>query len=70
MNSNKLDVYPHNFSEKIGYTEVRRGGAYFDPQSGYQFEVGTKYTLSNVLQLNLSAYHIRRNNEIAYTSIT
>ncbi|MFC2630691.1 MAG: hypothetical protein ACFNW1_04475, partial [Porphyromonas sp.] len=23
MNSNKLDVYPHNFSEKIGYTEVR-----------------------------------------------
>ena len=48
----------------------RRGGAYFDPQSGYQFEVGTKYTLSNVLQLNLSAYHIRRNNEIAYTSIT
>ena len=48
----------------------RRGGAYFDPQSGYQFEVGTKYTLSNFLQLNLSAYHIRRNNEIARTTVT
>ena len=23
MNTPKLDVYPHNFAEKIGYTEVR-----------------------------------------------
>ena len=48
----------------------RRGGAYFDPQSGYQFEVGTRYTLSDVLQLNLSAYHIRRNNELESTVVT
>ena len=23
MEINRLDVYPHNFSEKIGYSEVR-----------------------------------------------
>lgn len=48
-------------------TGRNRGGAFFDPQTGYQFEVGTKYTLNDVLQLNLSAYHIRRNNEVANT---
>ena len=66
-----LDKNRERFYDKNGnqITE-RRGGAYFDPQSGYQFEVGTKYTLSNVLQLNLSAYHIRRNNEIARTTVT
>ena len=66
-----LDKNRERFYDKDGnlITE-RRGGAYFDPQSGYQFEVGTKYTLSNVLQLNLSAYHIRRNNEIARTTVT
>ena len=66
-----LDKNRERFYDKDGnLITARRGGAYFDPQSGYQFEVGTKYTLSNVLQLNLSAYHIRRNNEIARTTVT
>lgn len=67
-----LNTSRQRFYSKDGQaiTERNRGGAYFAPQSGYQFEVGTKYTLSDVLQFNLSAYHIRRNNELASTTIT
>ena len=66
-----LDKNRERFYDKEGNQITdRRGGAYFAPQSGYQFEVGAKYTLSHVLQLNLSAYHIRRNNELAQTSVT
>ena len=65
-----LDTNRQRFYDKDGKLITgRRGGAYFDPQSGYQFEVGTRYTLSDVLQLNLSAYHIRRNNELESTVV-
>lgn len=63
-----LNTETQRFYDKDGQLITgRRGGSYFEPQSGYQFEVGTRYTLADVLQLNLSAYHIRRNNELAST---
>ena len=66
-----LDTNRQRFYDKEGKLITgRRGGAYFDPESGYQIEVGTKYTLSDVLQFNASAYYIRRNNELSRTSVT
>ena len=66
LNPDTERFYDKNGNQITG----RRGGAYFDPQSGYQFELGAKYTLSEILQFNASAYYIRRNNEVARTSIT
>ena len=66
LDKNRERFYDKNGNQITG----RRGGAYFDPESGYQVELGAKYTLSEILQLNASVYYIRRNNEVAYTSIT
>lgn len=34
----------------------------FKPETGYQAEVGAKYTFNRILQANASAFYIRRNN--------
>ena len=56
------------YDKKGNAITAPKGGSYFEPQKGYQLEVGTKYTLNDRLQLNLSAYYIRRENEVMDTS--
>lgn len=39
------------------------GDEIFKPQTGYQTELGTRYTYKNVLQLTGSLFYIKKNNE-------
>jgi iron complex outermembrane receptor protein len=38
------------------------GEEVYEPESGYQFEAGIKYDYKSILNLNASAYYIRKNN--------
>ena len=38
------------------------GKEVFEPESGYQFEAGIKYDYKSILNLNASAYYIKKNN--------
>ncbi len=42
------------------------GEELFEPEDGYQFETGIKYDYSDKLQINASAYYIKKNNIVEY----
>lgn len=43
--------------------EPKDGDQAFKPQTGYQREIGVRYSLRNILQATASAFYIRKNNE-------
>lgn len=44
--------------------DTKNGSGIFDPESGYQFEVGSRYSYKNILHLSASIYYIRKENVI------
>ncbi|WP_165043651.1 TonB-dependent siderophore receptor [Dysgonomonas sp. ZJ709] len=62
--------YSDVYSEKTVYINgngdrfyPEEGKEIFKPQTGYQAEIGTRYTYKSLLQATGSVYYIRRNNE-------
>ncbi len=53
--------YTRSFSPSFG-ASLNADGSNFDPETGRQFEVGTKVDLSDRLSLNLALFDIRRQN--------
>jgi iron complex outermembrane receptor protein len=46
------------------------GEEVYEPESGYQVEIGFKYDHENILQLNGSAYYIKKNNIVEYLDVS
>jgi len=66
-----LNPATQRFYDKDGQAVTeRRNGYYFEPRRGYQAELGAKYTLGEVLDLSLSGYFIRQQNEVVRTTQT
>lgn len=66
-----LNPATERFYDKDGQAVTeRRNGYYFEPRRGYQAELGAKYTLGELLDLSLSGYFIRQQNEVVRTTQT
>lgn len=68
-----LTFNPNNqrFYDKDGQVITeRRNGYYFEPRSGYQAELGAKFALGELVDLSLSGYFIRQQNEVVRTTQT
>jgi len=51
------------YVDKEGYVfEPKMNEQIFKPESGYQAEIGSKYTLNNMISANASLFYIRREN--------
>lgn len=68
--ANYFSPYRDLYSEKTVYVNYdgnrfhpKDGDQVFKPQTGYQAEIGTRYTLNNKLEATASAFYIRKNNE-------
>lgn len=42
--------------------DIESGKGIFDPEKGYQFEAGTRYTYKSILQVSASVFYIRKND--------
>ncbi|WP_421919106.1 TonB-dependent siderophore receptor [Marinifilum sp.] len=61
----KRTVYNENYAylDKNGIQFFPKDGEeLFEPEDGYQIEAGVKYDWNNKVQLNASAYYIKKNN--------
>jgi outer membrane receptor protein involved in Fe transport len=68
--ANYFSPYRDLYSPKTVYVDSdgnrfhpKDGDEIFKPQTGYQAEIGTRYTLSNKLEATAGAFYIRKKNE-------
>lgn len=68
--ANYFSPYRDMYSETTVYIGAdgnrfypKSGEEIFKPQTGYQAEIGTRYSLNSQLQATFSAFYIRKNNE-------